>query len=233
MLKIISFKICPFVQRVTALLEAKNTPYTIEYISLSNKPQWFLDISPNGQVPILITDNGTPLFESDAIAEYIDDITAPIESNVTAEQRAIDRAWSYMATKNYLTQCATMRSANQETLEQRSKEFKKIFAKAEIALADGPYFKGVNISNVDIAWLPLLHRAHIILEHTGYDLLAAYPKSQAWQQAVMKSAIVEKSVAHDFDEAFSNYYLSDKTYLGSGEHWSSTLDEQCASGSCC
>jgi glutathione S-transferase len=41
-MKVISFKICPFVQRVTALLEAKNIAYEIEYISLSNKPQWFL-----------------------------------------------------------------------------------------------------------------------------------------------------------------------------------------------
>ena len=55
-MKIISFKICPFVQRVTALLEAKDIPYDIEFISLSDKPQWFLDISPNGQVPVLITD---------------------------------------------------------------------------------------------------------------------------------------------------------------------------------
>ena len=50
-MKVINFKICPFVQRVTALLEAKGFPYNIEYIDLSNKPQSFLDTSPNGQVP--------------------------------------------------------------------------------------------------------------------------------------------------------------------------------------
>ena len=72
-MKIMSFKICPFVQRVTALLELKGADYDIEYINLSNKPQWFLDASPNGQVPILITDNGRVLFESDAIVEYIDE----------------------------------------------------------------------------------------------------------------------------------------------------------------
>ncbi len=46
MIKIVSFKICPFVQRVTGLLEAKKIPYELEYISLKDKPQWFLDISP-------------------------------------------------------------------------------------------------------------------------------------------------------------------------------------------
>jgi len=34
MIKVISFKICPFVQRVTALLEAKKIPYEVELISL-------------------------------------------------------------------------------------------------------------------------------------------------------------------------------------------------------
>ena len=78
MIRIVSFKICPFVQRVTALLEAKQIPYQIDYISLSDKPDWFLELSPTGQVPVLVTEGGTPLFESDAIAEYLDDISAPL-----------------------------------------------------------------------------------------------------------------------------------------------------------
>ena len=72
MIKIVSFKICPFVQRVTALLEAKGLDYKVEYISLSDKPQWFLDISPNGQVPVMVTEGGVALFESEAIVEYIE-----------------------------------------------------------------------------------------------------------------------------------------------------------------
>lgn len=233
MLKVVSFKICPFVQRVTALLEAKGTPYEIEYISLSDKPQWFLDISPNGQVPVLITDSGITLFESDAIVEYLDEVSSPIEGNISPEQRAIDRAWSYMAAKNYLTQCSTMRSADQDTLTKRAENLRKIFAKAESALNKGPFFKGETISNVDIAWLPLLHRANIILEHTGYDLLADYPKVQAWQQSIMKTEIVEKSVSDDFENRFTDFYLSDETYLGTGKACLSTSDAKCANSSCC
>ena len=102
MIKIVSFKICPFVQRVTAALEAKAVPYEVEYISLSDKPRWFLDLSPAGQVPLLITESGQALFESDAIVEYLDEVTAPLIAGVTPEQRAVDRAWSYQASKRYL-----------------------------------------------------------------------------------------------------------------------------------
>ncbi|MEZ9186625.1 glutathione S-transferase N-terminal domain-containing protein [Vibrio splendidus] len=56
MIKLVSFKNCPFVQRVMGALVMKNVPFEIEYIELNNKPQWFLDISPNGQVPVLITE---------------------------------------------------------------------------------------------------------------------------------------------------------------------------------
>ena len=119
MIKVVSFKICPFVQRVTAALEAKKIPYEIEYIDLKNKPQWFLDISPNGQVPVMVAENGTALFESDAIIEYIEDEFGPLEQGVTNEQRALDRAWSYLASKHYLVQCSTMRSADEATLAER------------------------------------------------------------------------------------------------------------------
>jgi len=214
-MKIISFKICPFVQRVTALLEAKNISYELEYISLSDKPQWFLDISPTGQVPVLVTDNGTALFESDAIVEYLDEIHKPLEPDLTPEQHAIDRAWSYQASKHYLVQCGAMRSADEETLKTRAEKLGKAFERAEDKIGEGPYFKGDTLSNVDIAWLPLLHRAAIIESHTGYDFLAGYPKVKAWQAALMETDTPQKSVANDFEEAFTGFYLSEKTFLGS------------------
>lgn len=216
MLKLISFKICPFVQRITALLDAKKLPYEIEYISLSDKPQWFTDISPTGQVPLLVTDSGLALFESDAIAEYIDEISKPLEAEVTPEQRAIDRAWSYQGTKHYLAQCSTMRSKDKATLNERMENLTKAFTKAEAQITAGPFFKGEQLSNVDIAWLPLLHRAAIINKHTGFDMLEGFPRVQGWQQAVMNSGHISPSVAEDFEQVFTDFYLSEQTYLGRG-----------------
>ncbi len=34
MLTVVSFSLCPFVQRVTAALEARNIPYKVDFISL-------------------------------------------------------------------------------------------------------------------------------------------------------------------------------------------------------
>ncbi len=233
MIKVVSFKICPFVQRVTALLEAKTIPYEIEFISLKDKPQWFLDISPNGQVPVLITESGIALFESDAICEYLDEIYSPIEKGISAEQHAIDRAWSYQAVKHYLVQCSAMRSGDKETLAERTEKLGKAFAKAEKKLGDGPYLKGNTISNVDISWLPLLHRASIIEKYTCYDFVSQYPKVKQWQNALLESGLAEKSVADDFEKAFTKFYLSDNTFLGTGYDCSGKADTLCLNSVCC
>ena len=213
-MKIISFKICPFVQRVTALLEVKSSDYDIEYIDLSHKPQWFLDISPNAQVPILITDDGDILFESDAIVEYLDEVVGtPLSSN-NAVQKAQDRAWSYLASKNYLVQCTTQRSPDAKTLEERAAKLSKAFGKIETKLGESRYAKGDDLSMVDIAWLPLLHRAAIIEQYSGYDFLKVFPKVKQWQRNLLDTGIATKSVPEDFEERFTAFYLAESTYLG-------------------
>ena len=233
MIKVVSFKICPFVQRVTALLEAKKIPYEIEFISLSDKPQWFLDISPNAQVPILITETGTTLFESDAIVEYLEEAYKPLESDVSPEQKAVSRAWSYLASKNYLTQCSAMRSADEATLTERSNKLASAFAKVEKVLGNGSYFNGESLSMVDIAWLPLLHRAAIINKNTCYDFLADFPKVKAWQKSLMQTGLAEKSVSQDFEQRFTDFYLSVMTFLGSGKDCDVDLSSECGGSRCC
>ncbi len=232
MLKIVSFKICPFVQRVTALLDAKGIEYQIDYISLSDKPDWFLALSPNGQVPLLITESGQGLFESEAIVEYIDERYPLLDADVSLEQRALNRAWSYLAAKNYLLQCSTLRSSDRQTFLEREQALVVAFRKIQLAFTEGPYFNGDRLGNVDMAWLPLLHRADIIRRHSGHDLLQQLPKLQVWQRALLKTGLAESSVSSDFEVRFTEFYLSDKTYLGNASQAESTPDP-CASDHCC
>jgi glutathione S-transferase len=234
MIRVISSTICPFVQRVTALLEQKKIPYDIEYIDLVNKPDWFLRISPNAQVPILITESGASLFESDAIVEYLEEAYPALQSSIDAETRAMDRAWSYLATKNYMVQCAAQRSEDEKTLVERTEKLGKAFAKIEGALGEGPYFRGTDIGMVDIAWLPPFHRAALIERHTGYDFLEGYPEVKKWQNHLMKTGLAEKSVADDFESAFTDFYLSDSTFLGNGDATCcDQIEKRCGNRSCC
>ena len=71
-----SFKTCPWVQRAAIVLQAKRVPYEITYIDRDKRPDWFLAVSPHSKVPVLLIDGKEALFESNAIAEYLDETAA-------------------------------------------------------------------------------------------------------------------------------------------------------------
>ena len=201
-------------QRVTTLLEAKNIAYAIEYIDLSNKPDWFVKISPNVQVPILLLDDGEVLFESDAIVEYLDETTGTPLAASNPITRAQDRAWAYLGTKHYLVQCSAQRSPDNALLVERQKKLARAFQRIENQIGTGPFFRGKEFGMVDVAWMVLLHRASIIEACTSYDFLHGFSKLKEWQKACLQTGLAEKSVSVDFVTRFSNFYLAADTWLG-------------------
>ena len=76
-IELISFDLCPFVQRSVITLLEKDIPFKRTNIDLANKPDWFLQISPLGKVPVLKID-GNILFESAVINEDQSKHTQPV-----------------------------------------------------------------------------------------------------------------------------------------------------------
>ena len=52
------------------VLRAKKVEFDVTYITKEDKPDWFLELSPHGKVPVLKV-NDIALFESNAIAEFL------------------------------------------------------------------------------------------------------------------------------------------------------------------
>ncbi len=75
------------------LLRAKDIDFKVTYINLREKPDWFLEISPHGKVPVLVVGE-EPLFESNAIAEFLDEMVAPRLHPEDPIKRARNRAWT-------------------------------------------------------------------------------------------------------------------------------------------
>jgi glutathione S-transferase len=213
-MKVYSSPICPFVQRVNAVLEIKKLQYEIEYVDLTNLPDWFLEISPNAEVPVLVTDNNVPLFESFAICEYLEEMYPPRLHPDDPEKRALHRAWARQAVTQYLVQCSTQRSATKEILREKTKNFTQLFTKVETKLGEGPFFDGERFSMVDAAWIPILHRCDLIKTYTGFDFLDGHPKVKKWQQALLGTDALKKSVPDNFEDYFVQFYLNEQRYLG-------------------
>ena len=90
--QLISFKICPFVQRAVIALREKGVEFETTYIELEQRPAWFKAISPLGKVPVLRVGE-TSIFESAVINEYLDEVYAPKLHPADPLRRAHNRAW--------------------------------------------------------------------------------------------------------------------------------------------
>src|SRR4029079_10049337 len=91
-LKLISHRLCPYVQRAVIALTEKGVPFERIDIDLANKPDWFLKISHLGKVRVLVVERDgreVTLFESNVICEYIEDT---IPETRLHPQDALDRA---------------------------------------------------------------------------------------------------------------------------------------------
>src|SRR3954451_3163603 len=91
---LVSFKTCPWVQRAAIVLREKNVDFEFRHIEPDNRPDWFLAISPHKKVPVLRVDDRVSLFESNAIAEYLDETISPRLHPEDPVARAVNRAWT-------------------------------------------------------------------------------------------------------------------------------------------
>jgi glutathione S-transferase len=74
-LKLISHKLCPYVQRAVIALTEKRVSFERIDIDLANKPDWFLKVSPLGKTPVLVVGDHA-IFESAVILEYLEETQA-------------------------------------------------------------------------------------------------------------------------------------------------------------
>lgn len=200
-LRLVSFDLCPYVQRSAIALEEKRVPYDIEFIELSDKPEWFVRISPRGKVPLLQVGDAV-LFESAAILEYLDETHAPRLHPEAALDRAIDRAW--FATADALTMLAykLMIADDRAALVEHAEGAKRELARFEGKLV-GPLWRGETLCMVDAVSFPALQRLGWLSElHPELELFVAVPKVRAWSEALAVRPAVVRSALPDLRERF-------------------------------
>jgi glutathione S-transferase len=188
-------------------LRAKGVEFETTYIDLRNKPDWFLKISPHGKVPVLSVDDA-PLFESNAIAEYLDDVVSPRLHPDDPLKRARNRAWTDFVPDFARALSSIYYATTAEAQAKALDEAPDRVVRVERALADergndGPYFNGERLSLVDAAYAPFLQRFELVEERMRCGLLNRFPLVQAWADALIANETVRGSVPPEFEEAFA------------------------------
>jgi glutathione S-transferase len=201
-----SFKTCPWVQRAAIVLQAKRVPYDITYIDRDNRPAWFLAVSPHSKVPVLMIDGKEALFESNAIAEYLDETAAPRLHPEDPIVRARNRAWTDYVPTFASAISNTAYADTEEEFITRAGKITDPFNKLEEALAkrgnDGPFFNGPNFALVDAAYAPFLQRYTFMDRLRRLGIIEKFPHLAAWRDALLAAAAVKASTVADIEAAW-------------------------------
>ena len=202
MYKLVSFNLCPYVQRSVIVLNEKDVPYEIDYIDLRNKPDWFLAISPTGNVPVVQTPDGVSLFESAVINEYLDEMHEPRLQPAAPLDRAQDRMWRDFLADLYGPTFMLYFTLDEEVARKQLETLRSKLPGFE-AEVHGPYFRGEHFGMVDVAAAPLFMRLTWIERLApDYSVFIDFPKLSAWRDALLARPSVRESVLPNIHDIF-------------------------------
>lgn len=214
--QLVSFKTCPWVQRAAIALREKNAPFTFTHIEPDNRPDWFLKISPHKKVPVLRIDDSISLFESNAIAEYLDETIAPRLAPEDPVQRAINRAWTdYIPTfASQATGAAYAKTATE--YEAAIVKIDEPFGRLEGALEKqgaGPYFNGTNFALVDAGYAPFLQRYLYLDAIKNIGKIENYPRLAAWAKALIARPSTHSFPPEEFEQMYREQIRKRNVYI--------------------
>ena len=159
MLKLIASKTSPYARKVRVALAEKKIEYQMVESSGAPADNPLHAWNPLGKLPVLILDDGTHLFDSRVIVEYID-LVSPVSRLIPepARQRIAVKKWEALADgicdATALIVNERRRPANQQSGEWIARQRRKIDeGTAELAreLGDRAWCYGENCSLADIA----------------------------------------------------------------------------------
>jgi len=209
-LTLISYPLCPYVQRAAISLSEKNIPFKRVEIDLAEKPDWFLKLSPTGEVPVLSVRNGDrsePIFESSAILEFLEDTTnTPLHPSDPLE-RSKHRAWIEFGS-GILNGIAGFYSApDEETLQHKAGELQNKFKRLEQETAPSPWFGGKEFSLVDAVFAPVFRYFDTFDAIADFGILTGLPKISAWRNRLSERPSVRGAVGEDYPDLLEKFLI--------------------------
>jgi len=197
--EIFSAEVCPYAHRTRLVLMHKGVDFSLTEIDLSNKPDWFAEVSPYGKVPSIRHD-GRIVYESTIINEYLDEVfPEPALMPTDSHARAMGRIWmDYGNTRFNVASFKLLRendTANQGTLRTELDESLKFMEEGMAKLGDGSYWLGNEPSLVDYSYYPFFERFCNVEQYRDYQIPASCNRLLVWRE-VMKTLPIVREIAN-------------------------------------
>ena len=212
-LHLISHHLCPYVQRAVIVLQEKNIPFERTYIDLADKPDWFLDISPLGRVPVLQT-NKAVVFESWVITEYIDETTTGSLHPADPLEKARHRSWIEYGSETLNSIAAFYNAPDENRFEEKRMNLRGKFERIEKEIT-GPFFAGNKFHMIDGVWGTIFRYLDVFDQITDFGLLSDLERIRSWRNAISKRPSVIQAPPEGYSKRLTQFLKNRKTHISS------------------
>lgn len=210
-LTLVSHALCPYVQRAVIVALEKAIAFERIVIDLADKPGWFVERSPTGKVPMLMLGEET-LFESAAIAEFLDEISGGGMLPGDPAGRARHRAWIEYASGT-LAEIGSLYSApDAEAFEARHDALVARFRRTA-GEVKGLWFGGDEFGIVDAAFAPVFRYLDVFEREAGLFLLADVPELAEWRERLSGRASVKLAADPNYPELLRAFLLARNSHI--------------------
>ena len=211
-LKLISHKLCPYVQRAVIALSEKSVAFERVDIDLSNKPDWFLAISPLGKTPVLLVGE-VPIFESAVILEYLEETQPKPLHPADPLRRAEHRGWIEFGSVVLAEIAGFYAAPDEATFNAKTSQLEQRFARLEARVAAAPWFDGEDFSLVDAVFGPVFRYFDVFDDTADLGILAGKPKLARWRKALAARPSVSTAVSADYPALLRDFIRRRNTWL--------------------
>jgi glutathione S-transferase len=211
-LKLISHKLCPYVQRAVIALTEKGVPFERVDIDLANKPDWFLRISPLGKTPVLVVGDHA-IFESAVILEYLEETQAHPLHPADALARAEHRSWIEFGSAVLNDIAGLYSAADEAAFSAKAAQLEARFARLEARVAAAPWFDGETFSLVDAVFGPVFRYFDVFDKIGDFGILAGKPRLARWRAALAARPSVRSAVSADYPALLRDFLDRRRSYL--------------------
>ncbi len=200
---LISHHLCPYVQRAVIVLTEKQIPHRRTYIDLANKPEWFSELSPLGRVPVLEA-GGSVIFESQVIAEYLDEITPGSLHPAEPLDKARHRSWIEFGSETLNAVGAFYTARDPETFEAKRKALRDKFERIEPEVT-GPFFDGERFHMIDGVWGTIFRYFDVFDQIADFGVMTGLTNTKAWRAAVSSRPSVVAAPPEGYPERLKKF----------------------------
>ena len=219
-LKLISHKLCPYVQRAVIALTEKGTAFDRVDIDLADKPDWFLKVSPLGKTPVLMVGEHA-IFESAVILEYLEETQERPLHPADPLLRAEHRAWIEFGSAVLNDIAGLYSAADEAAFKAKATQLEARFARLEARVVSAPWFDGETFSLVDAVFGPVFRYFDVFDTIGDFGILAGKPKLARWRKSLAARPSVRSAVSADYPALL-------RDFIDRRRSWLSQLQERAA-----